>query len=176
MAQEINNKRNPAIILALSLSSAQEFFRKLCEVNIKLGLLNNSFEATIEDAGFEEFKNLRTLQRAFWIALVIEIGCLFDTHRSNNGKVISFKKIEFFQTPNIKNKIDAIHGEAIISKIIHTRNTFMGHKGEDKEDVISVPMICASKLGSLLDQLNEPMKNFASWYGNNNSQNKSISI
>ena len=51
--------------------------------------------------------------------------------------------------------IDNVHGEAIICKIINTRNTFTAHWAEEGSNPIAVTEICNSKLGKLLDELNK---------------------
>ncbi len=92
----------------------------------------------------EDSKELTTIHRALWKALIIEVARLFDTH--NN--VISFKKI-----PSIKTKIDKYHSEAIIGKIIKTRNTFTAHFADNAEEITSASEICKSRLRNILDDL-----------------------
>lgn len=149
-----NKKRNPVFALQLSLANAKEFYGKLCEVHLKIEQMSNRFEITGED-----WSDLRILQKALWIALVIEIGRFFDDIReTENKKVISAKKI--FKDSPLKSEIDKIHGSAVISKMIRTRNTFMAHISEKQEDIISVAEICNSNLGKLLDELDAPLSAF----------------
>jgi len=101
--------------------------------------------------------NLLIIRRALWIALIIEIGRLFDTYETKNNKVISLKKMDFSKSNNssVKEIIDNIHAEAIIGKIIKTRKTYTAHLGEEKEKIVSVAEICDSKLGELLSKLDK---------------------
>src|SRR3989344_2035722 len=97
-------KRNPQTLLPLSLRFAKEYFNSLCKMQKDIDPVQESKELTI-------------IHRALWTALIIEVGRLFDTFDQKD--TISFKKL-----PHLKEKIDKYHGEAIIGKIIETRNTF----------------------------------------------------
>lgn len=151
-------KRNPTIALGLSLRFAKEYFEMLCEMRKAY---------TIEK--IEESNKLMIKQRALWTSLIIEIGRLFDTYETKNKKVISFKKINF---PEVKKKIDDIHAEAIIGKIIKTRKTFTAHWGEEKNNPISITELCNSNLGILLKKLDQPLTVFEKWFNNNSGLEK----
>ena len=135
-------KRNPVIVLQLSLRFAKEYFKMLCEMQ----------KAYTTDA-IQESKKLTIIQRALWTSLIIEIARLFDTYEGKNKKVISFKKIGL-----LKEDIDNIHGEAIIGEIINTRKTFTAHWGEEKNKVVTVAEICNSKLEKILNNLDNLLK------------------
>lgn len=150
-------KRNPVSQLDISSWSASEFFEKLCEIYPKVERLAESDD----DTDCQKYKELRMFQRALWIALIIEIGRLFDTFEKPDKKVISLKQTEFFRGPVMKKKIDSIFGQAIISRIIHTRKTYTAHISQDKGDVISVPEICDSNLGRLLSEINALVSEFS---------------
>jgi len=153
-----NKKRNPVFALQLSLMNAKEFCEKLCEIHLKIEQTSNHFE--IER---NEWRDSRIFQKALWVALIIEIGRLFDNFReTENKKVISFKKV--FKDSPLKSKIDNIHGSAVISKMIRTRDTFMAHISEEQEDIISVAEICNSNLGKLLDELDAPLSAFVAYF------------
>ncbi|KKR19579.1 MAG: hypothetical protein UT49_C0001G0055 [Parcubacteria group bacterium GW2011_GWF1_39_37] len=94
----------------------------------------------------QESKELTTVYRALWTALIIEVARLFDTHHN----VISFKKI-----PKIKAEIDKYHSEAIIGKIIETRKTFTAHFADEGKEITSASEICQSKLSEILDDLDK---------------------
>lgn len=136
-------RRNPIIFLKLSVRFSKEYLEKLNELH-----KSHSLEE------IEESKDLTIAQRAFWTALIIEIGCLFDTYSSKDKEVISLKNID-----SLKEKIDRIHGEKIIEQIITTRKTFTAHKGEKKNKPVSVDEICNSKLKKLLDELEVVLSN-----------------
>jgi len=140
--------RNPAIILPLSLRFVKEYYQYLCK-----------FQKTYTIDEIEESKELTIIQRAFWTALIIEIGKLFDTY-DGNKKVISLKKIPFFENSTWKKKIDLIHGEAVIGKIIKTRKAFTAHFSQEDEGIISVAEICNSNLGNLLKDLDQLLTEF----------------
>lgn len=150
-------KRNPIITLSISLRFAKEYFAMLCKMQE---------DYTKEE--IQESKELSISQRALWTALIIEIGRLFDKYESK--KVISFKNIDI-----IKKDIDAIHGQAIIGKIINTRNTFTAHWGEEKKEIVLVAELCNSNLGILLKKLDQPLVKFEKWL-NNNSEIKKLQI
>ncbi|OGG86988.1 hypothetical protein A3B87_03365 [Candidatus Kuenenbacteria bacterium RIFCSPHIGHO2_02_FULL_39_13] len=153
-----NKVRNPAIILSLSSRFAKEYHKYLCEFQ-KIH--------TIDE--IQESKELTVIQRAFWTALIIEIGKLFDTY-DGNKEVISLKKMPSFENCTWKKKIDSIHGEAVICKIISTRKTFTAHFSEEDEGVISVTEICDSKLGKLLKDLDQPLAEFNYWLRNQGNE------
>ena len=146
--------RNPAIILPLSLRFVKEYYQYLCKLQKT---------HTIDE--IQESKELTIIQRAFWTALIIEIGKLFDTY-DGNKKVISLKKISFFENSTWKKKIDLIHGEAVIGNIIKTRKTFTAHFGQEDEGIISVAEICNSNLGKLLENLDQLFTEFNYWLKN----------
>ncbi len=132
-------KRNPIISLQFSVRFAKEYLEKLNEM-----YESHSLEK------IQESRNLTIMHKALWVALIIEVGCLFDKYSSKNGdkEVISLFKID-----SLKKEINRIFGERIIQKILNTRNTFTAHKGEKKGEVISVEEIRNSKLKKLLDEL-----------------------
>ncbi|MFA6393559.1 MAG: hypothetical protein WCW25_01670 [Patescibacteria group bacterium] len=142
-------KRNPIVILSISLRFAKEYLEMLCDINKTY---------TMEE--IQDSDELLCKRRALWIALIIEIGCLFDTYEAKNKKVISFKKINI---PIVKEKIDKIHGNSIIGRIIETRKTFTAHKGQEKINPISVEELCDSKLKILLGELDQPLIDFENW-------------
>lgn len=146
-------KRNPIIVLSISLRFAKEYLEMLCDIN-------NTYKIEVIQESYE----LSAKQRALWIALIIEIGCLFDDYESKNKKVISFKKISI---PTIKEKIDKIHGNAIIGRILETRKTFTAHKGQKKNNPVSVAELIKSNLKDLLDELDEPLKVYEVWLKSN---------
>jgi len=127
-------------MLQISLRFAKEYFKILREM-----------QKTHTSEEIQSSKKLTIIQRALWTSLIIEIGRLFDTYETESKKVISFKKI--FKGTQLENKINSIHGYAIISKILITRKTFTAHIDEQQENIISVAEICNSNLGELLDQL-----------------------
>lgn len=141
-------KRDPVITLSISLKCAKEYFEMLCKIRE---------DHTKEE--IQESKKLTITQRALWTALIIEIGRLFDEYKSK--KVISFKNIDI-----IKKDIDTIHGQAIIKKIINTRNTFTAHWGEEKKEIVSVTDLCNSNLGILLEKLDQSLVKFEEWFNN----------
>ncbi|TAL49162.1 hypothetical protein EPN83_01310 [Patescibacteria group bacterium] len=128
-------KREPDILLPLSLRFAKEYFNALCKMQTNIEAVQESNELT-------------TTHRALWTALIIEVGRLFDTY--NTKDVISFKKL-----PHLKNSIDRYHGEAIVGRIIDTRNTFTGHFAKEASTVITAPEICNSNLGEILDEMSK---------------------
>lgn len=153
--KEAKKKRNPAIALQLSLRFAKEYFKTLCEI-----------KKTRTDIEIQESNELLIIRRALWVSLIIEIGRLFDTF-DGYKEVISLKKTPFFKNAPWKDKIDSMHGDATVSKMIKTRKTFTAHLGEDDEGVISVTEICGSKLGNLLDDLDQPLAEFGLWFNSN---------
>jgi len=153
-----NKLRNPVIILPLSSRFAKEYYKYLCELRKT---------HTIEE--IQESEELTIIQRAFWTALIIEIGKLFDTY-SGNKEVISLKKLPSFENCSWKQKIDLIHGEAIIQKIIKTRNTFTAHFGKINKGIVGVTEICNSKLGKLLEDLDHPLAEFNQWLKNQENE------
>lgn len=146
-----NKLRNPVVILLLSLRFAREYYDYLCKFR-KIH--------TIDE--IQKSKELTIIQRAFWTALIIEIGKLFDTYNGNK-KIISLKKLPSFKDCPWKQKIDLAHGGAIIQKIIKTRKTFTAHFGKTDEGVFGVTEICNSKLDKLLDDLGQALAEFNSW-------------
>jgi hypothetical protein len=146
-----NKKRNPIITLSLSLRFAKEYLKMLCNMQ-KTYTLNE----------IQESEKLTIIQRALWTSLIIEVGRLFDTYEKKNKKVISFKKIDF-----LKKNVNNIHAEAIIGKIINTRNTFTAHWGEEKNKIVSVSEVCSSNLGILLKKLDKPLLEFEKWIKDN---------
>jgi hypothetical protein len=153
-----NKVRNPMIILPLSVRFAKEYYKYLCE-----------FQKTHTINEIQESKELIIIQRAFWTALIIEIGKLFDTY-SGNKEVISVKKIPSFENCTWKKKIDLIHCEAVIGKIIRTRNTFTAHFSKNDEGIISFVEICNSNLGKLLEDLDQQLNEFDSWLSNQENE------
>lgn len=139
-------ERNPIITLSISLRHAKEYLKMLCDLR----------EAhTIEE--IQESNDLLIKQRALWIALIIEIGRLFDTYEAKNKEVISLKKIDL---PKAKEEIDRVHGNVIIGRIIETRKTFTAHWGKEKNNPISITEICNSNLKALLDKLEQPLLDY----------------
>ncbi len=130
-------KRDPIVIIKLSLKCALEYLQKLNEIRKKY-----------TEEKIQESDNLTIIHRALWTALIIEIGCLFDTYDSKEKKVISLKKLN-----SHKKRIDEIHGEQIICRIINTRKSFTAHKGILKNKIITADEICNSKLKNLLEEL-----------------------
>lgn len=135
--------RNPIDSLQLSVRFAKEYLEKL----------DGIYKSHSLDE-IQESKDLTITQRAFWTALIIEIGCLFDTYSSHDKEVISLKKIV-----TLKNQIDRIHGEKIIQQIIFTRKTFTAHKANKKSIPVSVEEIRNSKLKELLDKIDTLLLN-----------------
>ncbi|TSC74093.1 MAG: hypothetical protein G01um101433_1106 [Parcubacteria group bacterium Gr01-1014_33] len=82
---------------------------------------------------------------------------LFEDSRFDN---YSLRKINFFKQEPHKSKIDRIVGDTVIQKILETAYTFTTHLSKDKNSVYSVAEICNSKLGKLLDELQEPIGAF----------------
>lgn len=160
MNKKIKEKRNPAVELEISLHIAKDTFKKLCEISKKVELINKDPRSCIDETSYEEFKNLKTIRRALWTSLIIEIGRLFDNDSKNSKKVISFRAIDFFKEQPFKKTIDSIYGNTIISKIRDTRHTYIAHRGVEKTDVLSADEICRSCLGDLLNKLDEPLKQF----------------
>lgn len=146
--EKVRKKRNSKIELQVSLVLAKRFYNKLCEISPRVEELNQSALTEEEDLELEKLMLIRT---AFWIALIIEIGRLFDTYDNPGKKVISLKN--FFSDPNSNAEIDRIHGQAIIGQIIKTRNTYTAHLSEDSNIQNSVKSICESNLGALLDKV-----------------------
>ena len=132
-------KRNPIVSIQLSLRFAKEYLDALCEMR------KSHTEAEIQTS-----KTLTIIHRALWTSLIIEVGRLFDTHKTK--EVISLKNLKL---PKVKKDINRIHGETIVGKIIDTRKTFTAHWDKEGNDITSVTEICNSKLGKLLYELNE---------------------
>ena len=128
-------KRDSEVLLPLSLRFAKEYIDELCK-------MQKNIEAV------QELKEFTIKHRALWTALIIEVGRLFDS--SNRKEVISFKKL-----PHLKSSIDKYHGEAIIGKIIDTRNTFTGHFAKEAVEVIMPTEICNSNLGKILNEMSK---------------------
>jgi len=141
-------ERNLIIILSLSLRFAKEYYNYLCK------LQKNH---TIDE--IQETKELTIIHRAMWTAFIMEMGKLFDTY-DGKKEVISLKKILSSVNSAWKKKIDSIHGEAIIQKIIKTRKTFTAHFGKEDEGVVSAAEICNSKIGKLLEDLDRLFAEF----------------
>lgn len=130
-------KRDSTSSLLLSLRFAKEY----------LDELNRIYKTHLIDE-IQESREISITQRALWVALIIEIGCLFDTYSSKDKEIISLKKIV-----SLKKEIDRIHGEKVIGQIITTRNTFTAHKAVEKTKVISPKEIIDSNLSKLLNEL-----------------------
>jgi len=158
--QKTEKKRNPVIALQISLRFTKEYFKKLCEI-----------QKNHTDVEIQESKELLIIWRALWVSLAIEIGKLFDAF-DGYKKVISLKKIPFFKNAPWKDKIDSVHGEAIVSKIIKMRKNFTAHLGTNDEGIVSVKEICSSKLEKLLDDLDEPLNAFGRWFSSNHEKEK----
>lgn len=144
--EKIAKKRDQKNELQIALHLAKKFYNKLCEISPRVEELNQSAVTEEEDLELERSMLIRT---AFWIALIIEIGRLFDTYDKPGKRVISLKN--FFSDPDSIAEIDRIHGQAIIGQIIVTRNTYTAHLSEDLNIPNSVKSICESNLGTLLD-------------------------
>jgi hypothetical protein len=142
-------ERNPITTLSISLRHAKEYLEML-----------SILRKTHAMEEIQESNDLLVKQRALWIALIIEIGRLFDTYEVKNKEVISLKKIDL---PEAKKEIDKIHGNAIIGKIIETRKTFTAHWGKEKNNPISITELCNSNLKSLLDKLEKPLFDYEDW-------------
>lgn len=128
-------KRDSETVLPLSLRFAKEYLSALSEMQSKIGKV-------------QESKELTTIHRALWTALIIEVGRLFDFYDKKN--TISFKKLD-----HLKKEINKCHGEAVIEKIIKTRNTFTAHFSKNAEIVISAKEICDSNLRKILDKMDK---------------------
>lgn len=142
----MNDLRNPKIFLPLSLRFAKEYLKQLCAMRKRYS----------EDQ-IQESKKLVIIHRALWTALLVEVRKLFEDSRFDN---YSLKKIDFLKREPYKSKIDKILGDADISKILDTAYTFTTHLGKKREKIYSVAEICVSKLGKLLDELQEPVDAF----------------
>ncbi len=160
-----NKKRNLVDSLQISLRFSKEYFNKLCEIRPRLINMQNDLTGD-----HPELESFAIYHRALWIALIIEVGKIFDNFYEENKKVISFKTI--FKNSNFKDEINSIHGEQIITKIIHTRKTFTAHMGEKQEDVVSSEEICNSNLGELLNRLDNPLHAFTQWFLENRGWEK----
>lgn len=125
--------REPENLLPLSIRFAREYLDELCKMQNDI-------------AKVQESKELTTMHRALWTALIMEVGRLFDAHND----VVSFKKV-----PNLKTEIDKCHQEDIIGKIIETRNTFTGHFATNAKVVVSAAEICKSRLGEILERMSK---------------------
>lgn len=147
--EKIVKKRNPRNELQISLWRAKKFYKKLCEISPRVEELNQSIVTEEEELELEQSMLIRT---AFWIALIVEIGRLFDTYDKPGKKVISLKN--FFSDADSIAEINRIHCQAIIGQIIITRNTYTAHLSEDSNIPNSVKSICESSLGTLLDNAN----------------------
>ena len=157
--KDIDKKRKPIHQLDISLWNAKNFYKKLCSISPRVEELNQSI-STVEEE--QEIIDLKLTRQALWIALIIEIGRLFDTFEKGRKKVISFKKT--LTAPELIAKINSIHGQSIIGEIIQTRNTYTAHISEDKTEVVSAKEICDSNLEKLLNELDEPLRLFISTY------------
>ena len=157
-------KRNPVFALQLSLQNANEFLEKLCQLTEKLQEIENNPKRLLQKNP-DEWRETRILRKALWIALIIEIGRLFDTYENDTKKVISFKKVS--KDSSLEDAINAIHGEAIIAKILDTRNTFTAHISDKVNNILSAPEICNSNLGKLLDKLEAPLTSYTLWFTQN---------
>jgi|SRR3989338_120100 len=163
--RKIDKKRNPVYALQLSLQNAKEFLEKLCEFTDKLQELESDPNKLLQKNP-DIWRETRILRKALWIALIIEIGRLFDTYENETKKVISFKKI--FKDSSLENAVNSIHGEAIIAKILATRHTFTAHISENQGSILSAPEICNSNLRTLLDKLEPPLTSYTLWFMQNN--------
>lgn len=128
-------KRDPKIVLPLSLRFAKEYLGELSKMQKNIDSVQESKERT-------------TIHRALWTSLIIEVGRLFDAYDKKD--TISFKKVT-----HLREEIDKYNGEAIVGKIIETRNTFTGHFSKNAEDVISAKEICDSNLSIILDKMSK---------------------
>ncbi len=157
-------KRNAWIQLDISVWSATEFFEGLSRIYPEVERLA---ENTDDDADYQKYKELRTFQRALWIALIIAIGRLFDTFERSDKKVISLKRTGFFvENPEIKKRIDVISGDSIISRIIQTRNNYTAHLNQNEGDVISISEVCNSNIGKLLSEVEILVAEFSAYQKN----------
>ena len=159
----MSKKRNPVYALQLSLEGAKQYLEKLCEISKEIKVKQKDTKFIVENP--DKWKEMVLFHRALWIALIIEIGRIFDTYEKGAKKVISFKKV--FKDTNYQKIIDSIHSEAIIAKIITTRNTFTAHIAEKDQNIASVDEICKSNLGELLERLDEPLSGFTQWFIDN---------
>jgi len=150
--------------LQFSLNAAKDFHKKLCELTAKVDAIQNDDDLLLKQDP-DEWKETVLLRRAIWIALIIEVGRLFDTYESGSKKVISFKKV--FRNSSLERTINAIHGEAIIAKILNTRNTFTAHIAEQQNNILSAEEICNSNLPELLNRLDGPLTAFMLWFTQN---------
>jgi len=130
-------------MLKLSLRFAKEYLKTLCEI-----------QKSHNEVEIQESKELTIIQRALWTSLIIEVGRLFDTYKSKDKKVISFKQLNHYEK-----EVDKIFKEDVIQRMRTTRHTFTAHLDEEKDDIISAPEICNSKLGELLDGLDKLLTN-----------------
>ena len=139
MKKDSKVKRNQVLMLKFSLRFAKEYLKTLCEMQ--------KFHNEIE---IQESKELTIIQRALWTSLIIEVGRLFDTYKSKSKKVISFKQLNSYGT-----EVNKIFKENVIQRMRTTRHTFTAHLDEERDDIISAPEICGSKLRELLDKLDK---------------------
>ena len=146
--EKVVKKRNPRNELQISLWRAKEFYKKLCEISPRVEELNQHM---VTEADELEFMELKLIRIAFWVALIIEIGRLFDTYDKPKKRVISLKN--FFNDSDSIAEINRIHGQMIISQIIKTRNTYTAHISDDFNIPNSVKSICESNLGTLLNDV-----------------------
>lgn len=153
-------RRDPVSALQLSLQNAKEFLKKLREFTERVDAIQANPKRLI-NKNPDEWEEVRIIRKALWIALIIEVGRLFDTYEKETKKVISFKSV--FKNTNLEKTINKIHETAIVGKIINTRRTFTAHIAEQKNDIISAPEICNSNLGALLDKLDAPLSDFGPW-------------
>lgn len=135
--------RNPAIFLPLSLRFTKEYLKQLCEMRNKY-----------KEDQIQESKELTIIHRALWTALLVEVRKLFEDSKFDN---YSLRKINFFKQEPHKSKIDQVFGDADMAKILKTTYTFTTHLSKNKENMYSVSEICNSKLGILLEELQEPI-------------------
>lgn len=160
--EKTNKRRNPVFALQHSLENAQDFYEKLCELTETVNTIQDDDERLLKQNP-DEWKETVLLRKAVWIALIIEVGRIFDTYETKG--VISFKKV--FRDSSLENAINSIHGEAIIGRILDTRNTFTAHIAEKHNNILSADEICNSNLGELLERLESPLTAFALWFTQN---------
>jgi hypothetical protein len=147
MKSQKTPRSNPGDWLLISLMHAQEYFNFLCV-----------FRKRHTEAQIQSDKELNTIHRAVWTALIAEIRKLFDDSRYPNH---SLRKSVFSKSSD-ENKliINDVYGNQIIQKIINTANTFTLHLSEEKTNILPVSQICDSDLGNLLKKLEYPIKQF----------------
>jgi len=134
-----STERKPEIQLPLSVRFAKEYLKMLC------GMLKKYTNEEIQESN-----ELTIIHRSLWTSLIIEVGRIFDTYDGKNKEVISYKKLGY-----LKDKIDKLHGEAIIGKIIRTRKTFTAHWSKERTNPVLVSEICSSNLIKILEELDK---------------------